>query len=139
MPILKTTFKCVLAMGVAASVSLAEINMAQAAPLSGASVAADAVKTSLPDPFSEARARGGGGGRVVRGGGGGRRFGGGGFRGGRRGYGGLGAAGLIGGLALGAIAAGAAQQQYYGGDCYIQRRRVWDGYQWVIQRYRVCE
>lgn len=136
MPILKTTFKCVLAMGVAASVSLAEINMAQAAPLSGASVAADAVKTSLPDPFSEARARGGGGGRIARGGGGGRRFGGGGGR--RGGFGGLGAAGLIGGLALGAIAAGAAQQ-HYGGDCYIQRRRVWDGYQWVIQRYRVCE
>ena len=135
MPILKTTLKCVLAMGVAASVSLAEINIAQAAPLSGASVAADAVKTSLPDPFSEVRA---GGGRVARAGGG-RGYRGGYRGGGRRGYGGLGAAGLIGGLALGAIAAGAAQQQYYGGDCYIQRRRVWDGYGWVIQRYRVCE
>ena len=58
------------------------------------------------------------------------------------------AAGAIGGLAAGAIAAGAANGGYapgpaydpgYGGDCYLQRQRVWDGYSWRIQRVRVCE
>jgi hypothetical protein len=63
------------------------------------------------------------------------------------------AAGVVGGLALGALATGgygyggyggygggygAYGPAYYGG-CYITRQRVWDGYGWVIQRVRVCE
>jgi len=65
------------------------------------------------------------------------------------------AAGVIGGLALGAIASGAYGGYYgpgygygyygvpayygaYGPGCTIQRQRVWDGYGWVIQRVRVC-
>ena len=47
------------------------------------------------------------------------------------------AAGVIGGLALGALAAGAARPAY--GDCYIERRRFVD--EWgrtFIRRERVC-
>jgi hypothetical protein len=63
------------------------------------------------------------------------------------------AAGVIGGLAAGAlIGSAAANNGYYGygpgynaagpayyGRCYIQRQRVWDGYGWRIQRVRVCD
>ncbi len=57
------------------------------------------------------------------------------------------AAGIIGGLAAGAIIAGAAGAygpHYYGPVhgyrpvCEIRRQRVWDGYGWRIQRVRVC-
>lgn len=66
------------------------------------------------------------------------------------------AAGVLGGLAAGAIIGGAIASPYgygpgpyyygpgpayyggYGGDCYWQRQRVWDGYGWVIRRVRVC-
>jgi hypothetical protein len=60
------------------------------------------------------------------------------------------AAGAIGGFALGALA---GQPRYgypppprayvYEDDepqtCYVTRRRVWDGYGWVVQRRRVCD
>ena len=56
------------------------------------------------------------------------------------------AAGVVGGLALGAVAAGAAQQQRYAepvysedGECTIQRQRVWDGERYRTRRVRVCE
>jgi hypothetical protein len=60
------------------------------------------------------------------------------------------AAGAVGGFALGTLAA----QPHYGyppppprayvyedepATCYVSRRRVWDGYGWVMQRRRVCE
>lgn len=55
------------------------------------------------------------------------------------------AAGIIGGLALGAIIASAHPYYYYGPApvyygprCYWQRQRVWDGYGWSWQRVRVC-
>jgi len=63
------------------------------------------------------------------------------------------AAGVIGGIAAGAIIAGASRPYYgpgygygggygyYGGPayaCYWQRQRVWDGYGWRIRRVRVC-
>ncbi len=69
-----------------------------------------------------------------------------------RGGGGV-AAGVIGGLAVGAIIAGSNRGYgygpgygYYGGGpayaygplCYWQRQRVWDGYGWRIRRVRVC-
>lgn len=80
-------------------------------------------------------------------------YGGGGWHGGyHRGFGGGGAlaAGVIGGLALGAIAGSAyARPRYYApapvyaepvdGDCYLERRRVWNGYRYVIRRVEVCE
>ena len=67
----------------------------------------------------------------------------------RRGYGwgpGAVAAGVVGGLALGALA---ARPYYYGPpgyyaygdgpDCYITRRRVWvEGYGWTLRRVTVC-
>ena len=72
-------------------------------------------------------------------------------------HGGAVAAGVVGGLALGAIAAGAygypgyygygpgygyaAAPAYYGAygpGCTIRRERVWDGYGWIIRRVRVC-
>ena len=60
------------------------------------------------------------------------------------------ALGVIGGLAAGAIIAGAAANSapaYYGGPayyapqpaCYWQRQRVWDGYAWRIRRVQVCQ
>lgn len=74
-------------------------------------------------------------------------------RGGRWG-GGAAAAGIIGGLALGALAAGAmappppapAYPAYgpgpgygvYGGGCEVRRERYWDGWSWRTQRVRVC-
>ena len=61
------------------------------------------------------------------------------------------AAGVIGGLAAGAIIGGAAASGgyygpgpvYYGAygpgpGCVIRRERVWDGYGWRVQRVRVC-
>jgi hypothetical protein len=71
-----------------------------------------------------------------------------------RGGGGAVAAGIIGGLALGAIASQAYRPYYggyyggpyyaapapvyYGPPCYWQRQRFWDGYGWRVQRVRVC-
>ena len=60
------------------------------------------------------------------------------------------AAGIIGGLALGAIIGSAAANGgpvyaappapvYYGPVCYWQHQRVWDGYGWRMARVRVCE
>ncbi len=52
------------------------------------------------------------------------------------------AAGIVGGLALGAIAAGAAQPRPpIVDDCYTVRRRVWDDYNgvWRVRRVRVCD
>jgi hypothetical protein len=65
------------------------------------------------------------------------------------------AAGIIGGLAAGAIIGGIASQNgyyghpgyyaygpgpvYYGGYCYWQRERVWDGWGWRTRRVRVCD
>ena len=64
------------------------------------------------------------------------------------------AAGVVGGLALGALAAGAGNGGYgygygpaygpgyaapvYGGDCTVHFRRAWDGYRWVRERVREC-
>jgi hypothetical protein len=65
------------------------------------------------------------------------------------------AAGVVGGLALGALAAGAANGGYGGGygygpgyaapvygsgygGCEIHYRRAWDGYRWVRERVREC-
>ena len=62
--------------------------------------------------------------------------------------GGLLAAGIIGGLALGAIAAGSAQaapgyygpQRVYGGECWMERREVTNSWGDVVgyRRIRVC-
>jgi hypothetical protein len=57
------------------------------------------------------------------------------------------AAGVLGGLALGAVAASAAQPRYYapapvyGGDCWFERRPVYDSWGNYIgrRRIRVCE
>ena len=51
------------------------------------------------------------------------------------------AAGVLGGLALGAVAAGAARGPYYGGgECWIERRPVYDEYGDYLgrRRMRVC-
>jgi hypothetical protein len=62
------------------------------------------------------------------------------------------AAGVIGGLAAGAIIGSAAANgpygyyggpAYYGpgyapGPCYWHRERVWDGFGWRVHRVRVC-
>jgi hypothetical protein len=63
------------------------------------------------------------------------------------------AAGVVGGLAAGAIVGGAlaSQPRYYGGPAYyssygayggppcrFERQRVWDGFRWRIQRVQVC-
>ena len=56
-----------------------------------------------------------------------------------RGWGGAGiAAGVVGALALGAVAANAGG--YYGGSCYIERRAVTNYYGDVVgfRRVRVC-
>jgi hypothetical protein len=61
---------------------------------------------------------------------------------GRRGYGGAIAAGVIGGLALGAIASSrpAYAVPVYEGDCYIVKRRYVNAYgELVIRREQVCE
>lgn len=72
-----------------------------------------------------------------------------------RGRGGAVAAGVIGGLAAGAIIAGATRPgygygygyndgPYYGAyaaapyGCSWRRERFWDGYRWRVQRVRVC-
>lgn len=69
-----------------------------------------------------------------------------------RGNGGAVAAGIIGGLALGAIIAGSSRPAYssgyyaygpgpayYGPRCYTQRERFWDGWGWRTRRVRVCD
>ncbi len=71
------------------------------------------------------------------------------------------AAGIIGGLAGAAILGGIASGGYgygpgygygygpgygyapayyggYGGGCYLQRERFWDGYGWRVRRVQVC-
>lgn len=59
------------------------------------------------------------------------------------------AAGVIGGLAAGAIIGGALSQPryygpaysygYYGGPpCRIERQRFWDGFGWRVRRVEVC-
>jgi hypothetical protein len=67
------------------------------------------------------------------------------------------AAGIIGGLATGAILGGiassgygyygpgygygpyyAAGPGYYGPPCYWTRQRIWDGYAWQLRRVQVC-
>jgi hypothetical protein len=62
----------------------------------------------------------------------------------RRGWGpGAVAAGVVGGLALGALAArpyyGAPGYYAYGPECWVERRRYWDGYGYVVRRVRICE
>jgi hypothetical protein len=62
------------------------------------------------------------------------------------------AAGLLGGLAAGAIIGSAAAGAYapygyyapgpyvaYGPQCFWTRQRVWDGYRWRLARVRVCD
>jgi hypothetical protein len=58
------------------------------------------------------------------------------------------AAGVVGGLALGALAASAARPTYvapapvydYGPDCYVTHRRVWvEGWGWSVRRVTVCD
>lgn len=73
------------------------------------------------------------------------------------------AAGVVGGLALGAIIAGSANAgpryyeeppayyapprgAYYGGPayvegpvCHVERQRFWDGYSWRSRRVEVCD
>ncbi len=63
------------------------------------------------------------------------------------------AAGIIGGLAAGALIGSAVASPYYygppayygpapvyyGPHCWWQRERFWDGFGWRIRRYRVCE
>ncbi len=60
----------------------------------------------------------------------------------RRGWhGGYAAAGIVGGLALGALAAGAYRPYYAApvyGECWTERRRVWNGYRHVLVRERFC-
>ncbi len=55
-------------------------------------------------------------------------------------HGGAIAAGIIGGLALGAIAASAAQPTYYAGGCYRVRKAVWSDFHgaYVVRRVTVC-
>ena len=57
------------------------------------------------------------------------------------------AAGIIGGLAAGAIIGSAVRGPYYAydygpgpyyGGCYWTRQRVWDGWGWQFRRVRVC-
>ena len=55
------------------------------------------------------------------------------------------AAGVIGGMAAGALAAGAygpyyapAPYPYPYGGCYFAPQQVWNGYQWVVRRVEVC-
>lgn len=65
------------------------------------------------------------------------------------------AAGIIGGLAVGALAASAARPAYgypvpvydygpppyaYGPECFVKTRRVWvDGWGWRMRRVTVCD
>jgi hypothetical protein len=62
------------------------------------------------------------------------------------------AAGVIGGLALGAIIGSAVSGPHYGygpgyyaagpaygyGSCYWTRQRIWDGWGWRVRPVRVC-
>jgi hypothetical protein len=58
------------------------------------------------------------------------------------------AAGIVGGLAVGALVGAAAANgpyyygpgpyAYYGGGCGWRRERFWDGFGWRIRRVRVC-
>jgi hypothetical protein len=71
-----------------------------------------------------------------------------------RGRGGAVAAGIIGGLAAGAIIGSAFARPYgyygyygyapgpyyvYGPRCFWTRERFWDGYGWRLRRVRVCD
>ncbi len=64
------------------------------------------------------------------------------------------AAGIIGGLAVGAMIGAAASQPhyyyghpryyapgpvYYGRHCWWRHRRYWNGYRWHYRRVRVCD
>jgi hypothetical protein len=64
------------------------------------------------------------------------------------------AAGIIGGIAAGALVGAAVANGpyyygpgpyygpapvYYGPRCWFERQRFWDGYGWRIQRVRVCQ
>ena len=57
------------------------------------------------------------------------------------------AAGVLGGIAAGAIIASQPRPYYAPAPvyaepqpaCYWQRQRVWDGYAWRIQRVQVCQ
>jgi hypothetical protein len=63
------------------------------------------------------------------------------------------AAGILGGLAAGAIIGSAVHGPYYGPGyyygpgpvyydgprCYISHRRYWDGWDWHVRRVRVCD
>ena len=69
-------------------------------------------------------------------------------------HGGAIAAGVIGGLAVGALIGSAAAAPYYGyapgyyyggpayyggyGGCYWTRERFWDGWGWRVRRVQVC-
>jgi hypothetical protein len=69
-------------------------------------------------------------------------------------HGGAIAAGVIGGLAVGALIGSAASAPYYGyapgyyyggpayyagyGGCYWTRQRFWDGWGWRVRRVQVC-
>jgi len=72
-----------------------------------------------------------------------------------RGRGGAVAAGVLGGLAAGAIIGSAAAPYYYappppppayyapapvyyGPQCVWQKQRYWDGYYWQVRRVKVC-
>jgi hypothetical protein len=71
------------------------------------------------------------------------------------GNGGAVAAGIVGGLAAGALIGAAVSQPhyyydgprryyapapvYYGPDCWWQRERYWNGYRWHTHRVRVCD
>jgi hypothetical protein len=55
------------------------------------------------------------------------------------------AAGAIGGIAAGALAAGASAPAYYGpayaygpAACSYAPRRIWNGYEWIVQNVEVC-
>src|SRR3984957_20217116 len=72
----------------------------------------------------------------------------------QRGLGAAVAGGIIGGAIVGGALAGPryyygpgygyyggpayVADDYYGGGCYWQRQRFWDGYGWRIRRVRVC-
>ncbi|TKT72153.1 hypothetical protein YH63_012395 [Afipia massiliensis] len=51
--------------------------------------------------------------------------------------------GLLGGAIAGAAIANSGGYYgpgygYYGGGCYLQRERFWDGYGWRVRRVQVC-
>ena len=73
--------------------------------------------------------------------GGPRYYGGGGYYG-RRSYGNFVGPAVLGGLLLGGLAATSYYGAYagpYDDDCYLTRRRVWNGWTYVVRRVRVCD